>query len=114
MTEPARVGIPSTQGLTAEDVRAALIDIHTAIERLEARKPGRVRALKLTVTEGDPETAHSRRGPNGEGGRILLTQQEAAHRLNVTQACVSQWVSWCEAELRPVFVSAGLIVEVDT
>jgi len=111
-TEAVRVNVSGSQGLTVDDVRAALIDVSTAIERLKVRQPGRVRALELTVTHGEPQTAHKRPGPNGEGGRILLKQEEAARRLNVTQACISQWVGWCERELRPAFVDAGLIVEV--
>lgn len=93
-----------SQGVTLEDVRLGLLVMERELSRLRDLQPGRVRALSLTLLDGDPDGAARREG------RLYLTQEEAAHRLNCSQQTVSDWIAWCERQLLRPLVEAGLVV----
>lgn len=96
--EDVRVSVDGSRGATREDVLAVLVTIHDAIRQVAAEDPGHWRAVDLTQIRGDPET-----------GR-LLTQKEAARKLNADQSTVSRWIGRMERGLLAPLKSAGVVV----
>ena len=101
--EEARIAVDGSRGVGHDEVLAVLVTIGMELAKVRELEPGRFRALELTLIVGDPEGASKRRG------RLLLTQAEAARRLNVSQGTISNWIGWCEIKLRGPLRAAGVM-----
>ncbi len=100
----ARVSVDSSGGVGRGDTLALLFTIHRIVEQVAGLDDGRWRAYSLVHVEG------MEAGRDKRGGRQLLTQAEAAKKLNASQASISRWIGWVEMQMRGPLKEAGVLV----